>query len=191
MKKVAGPDTSSILRNATVATLAVASLLLLPSMPARGAEPRCSAYMMDVSSELELFAGPSVEVAAGKVAQGAPEIEVGKLYAVKLVPQAGVTYPSPPSAKPIDRALPGGLLRFTVQETGRYRVSADANFWIDVLFEGKPLEATDFRSDRECAGPRKIVTFNLQQGAEMVLQLIDVRTPAIRLTVTPMPQAEW
>lgn len=171
------------------AWLMACSTLLLGGL-AR-ADETCSAYMMDVASELELFHEPAAEVQAGREAQGAPQIEPGKLYRVALRTQKEVRFVDSPGRRPEDPARPGGIVQFTVPEAGRYRVSVDANFWIDVMLEGVALKSLDFRSDRECAGPRKIVTFQLPAGAELAVQLIDATAPSVRLAVTPVPEGPW
>lgn len=146
--------------------------------------------MMDVSRELELFREEAEPIEAAQSAAQSPTVQTGRLYAVKLHRQDGVQPPAPGTRKP-DPALQGGVLRFSVAEAGLFRVAADANFWIDVVFEGAPLEARDFRGNRECNGPRKIVTFQLPAGADLLIQLMDARVPGVRLTVTPVPQKDW
>src|SRR5690606_23963284 len=104
--------------------------------------------------------------------------------------QKDVQYVAPPKRDP-DPAEYGGMLRIVVPEGGRYRVSVDAPAWVDAVFSGMALETADFRSDRECGGPTKIVTFHVPAGAELVLQFIDVDRPSLRLAVTPAPQEIW
>jgi hypothetical protein len=105
--------------------------------------------------------------------------------------QTQVRFAAPRASKAPDPARIGGMLRFSVSEPGKYRVSIDANFWVDVARDGKALETLDFRSVRECPGPRKIVTYNLPVGAELLVQLIDATSPRVRLTVTPVPPEIW
>lgn len=154
------------------------------------ADETCSAYMMNVSGELELFKDISIPVEAGRDVQGAPGIEPGKLYLTKLQVQKDVRFLASPGRRPEDPARSGGFVKFTVAQAGKYRVSIDANFWIDVMLEGVALASVDFRSDRECAGPRKIVTFQLPAGAELAVQLIDATAQSVRLAVTPVPE-DW
>jgi len=169
------------------------SLLLtaLLAAPAFAAEPTaCSAFQMDVSSEVELFQGSPIPVNAGVEAASATQVEPGRLYEVRLQSQKQVQYVALPSRKP-DPAESGGMLRIAITEGGSYRVSVNAPSWVDAVFAGVALETQDFRSDRECGGPTKIVTFNVPAGAELVLQFIDVDRSSLRLTVTPAPQKIW
>jgi hypothetical protein len=172
------------------ATKAAALLLATFAGVSAGAEA-CDAYQMDVLRELELFREEAIPLDAGTRAEDAPRIATGRLYAVHLATQERVRHPSPPTRKPVDSARHGGVLRFTVTESGSYRVSLDANFWVDVVHEGAPLATEDFRGNRECQGPRKIVTFQLPAGAELLVQLVDAGVPSVKLSITPKPQKDW
>lgn len=153
---------------------------------------RCSAYMMDVSAELELFSHAASSVQAGGTVPAAPSLQTSTLYAVQLPLQEGVRYPATLARRPIEPQKHGGMVRLKFTEAGQYRVAIDANVWIDAVHEGVPLESVDFRSDRECkGGPTKIVTFAVPAEAEVVVQFIDVDRTAVRLVVTPAPQAVW
>lgn len=170
--------------------LAALALLAAPGAATFAADA-CSAYMMNVDNELLLFNESPDPLEAGRDATAAPKIEPGRLYAVKLPTQQQVRFVAPPGRRAIDPSKSGGLLRFSVTEAGHYRVSTDASFWIDVVLDGKALTSTDSRGDHECAGPRKIVTFNLPAGAELIVQLADVGVERVRLAVTAAPPAVW
>jgi hypothetical protein len=170
--------------------LAALGMAAAASAVAAAADP-CSTFMMEVDHEVDLFQAAPAPVAAGREAASAPLIEPGKLYEVSLHEQAQVRFAAPRASKAPDPARIGGMLRFSVSEPGKYRVSIDANFWVDVARDGKALETLDFRSVRECPGPRKIVTYNLPVGAELLVQLIDATSPRVRLTVTPVPPGIW
>jgi hypothetical protein len=172
--------------------LAIATLtaIALPGSPAH-AEESCSAYMMDVSAELQLFREAADPVVAGRNASDAPRLEPGRLYLARLPAQKEVRFGATLASRPVDAARPGGLLRLDIARPGKYRIAIDANFWIDALVEGVPLQALDFRSDRECVAPRKIVTFDFPAGGEILVQLIDATASQVRFAVTPMPEETW
>src|SRR5690606_38827196 len=128
----------------------------------------CSAFQMDVGAEVELFQRPPLAVVAAADAAAAITIEHGQVYEVRLQSQKQVRYMAQPARKP-DPAQSGGMLRIMVAEGGSYRVSVDAPGWVDAVFAGEPLHTQDFRSDRDCGGPTKIVTFNVPAGAELLL----------------------
>lgn len=162
----------------------------LLAVPALAAEPACSRFQMDVSTERELFQSPPRTVEAAADAARAGDVQAGQLYEVKLKPQQQVRFVATPERKP-DPALTGGMLRIHIAEGGRYRVAVDARSWVDAVYAGQPLATNDFRSDRECAGPTKIVTFDVPSGADLVLQFIDVDRPSLRLAVTAAPRETW
>lgn len=171
--------------------LAVSGSEVVPSAAAAEAGAHCVAYAMDVDAEVELFQRPPARLNASGAADAAPVIASGTLYDVTLASQADVRYPAPPAKRKPDPARTGGLVALVVPETGRYRVAVNAPVWIDAVVGDTPLEALDFRSDRTCAGPTKIVTFQLPAGARVLLQFIDVDRAALRLAVTPVPQPVW
>jgi hypothetical protein len=80
----------------------------------------------------------------------------------------------------------GGLLRFRVDKAGPHRVAIDARFWLDVVHDGKALQSLDFNGSRDCAGPRKIVVYDLPAGTELTLQIAAATSATARLTVTPV-----
>lgn len=172
--------------------LAIATLTCtaLASTPAR-ADASCSAYMMDVTAELQLFWEAPDPVLAGGNANDAPRLEPGRLYVAKLPAQKDVRFGATLASKPVDAAKPGGLLKLAIDRPGKYRIAIDANFWIDALLDGVPLQALDFRSDRECAAPRKIVTFDFPGEGEILVQLIDATASQVRFAVTPVPEEPW
>ncbi|HWL63674.1 MAG TPA: hypothetical protein VNQ32_12805 [Steroidobacteraceae bacterium] len=170
--------------------IATATCIALNTAPARAAES-CSAYMMDVAAELQLFREAPDPVKAGLNPKDAPRVEPGRLYLVTLPLQKDVRFGATLARNPVDATRPGGLLNLSFEKPGKYRIAIDANFWIDALVDGVPVEALDFRSDRECAGPRKIVTFDLPAGGEVHLQLVDATVSQLRLTVTPVPEEPW
>lgn len=169
-------------------TLLLATLLAVPAFAQEPAP--CSAFQTDVSAEVELFQRAPVTVDAAADAASSRVIEPGRLYEVRLQPQKQVHYVAQPERKP-DPTQSGGMLRIQVPEGGDYRVSVDARSWLDAVFGGVALATDDFRSDRQCGGPTKMVTFNVPAGAELVLQFIDVDRSSLRLAVTPAPQQVW
>jgi hypothetical protein len=166
---------------ACAAALAAA---LLSGIPAFAADP-CSAYKWDVSNEVRLFATPPTAVNAAATAP-VPAISTGKHYALALLPQDTVQYATPPSKKMLSDGAFGGLLKFTVERAGAYRVAIDGGFWLDVVHEGKSLPALDFNGQRQCMGPHKIVVYELPAGTELLLQIAAASESMARLTVTPV-----
>ncbi len=164
-------------------TAALATSLLVCTS-AFAADP-CSAYKWDVSNEVRLFATPPTAITAAAITP-VPAISTGKHYALALQPQDTVQYTTPPSKKMLADGAFGGLLKFTVERAGAYRVAIDAGFWLDVVHEGKSLPALDFNGQRQCVGPHKIVVYELPAGTELLLQIAAASESTARLTVTPV-----
>jgi hypothetical protein len=162
--------------------VAALAAVLLAGSSAFAADP-CSAYKWDVSNEVRLFATPPAVITAA-AAIPVPAISTGKHYALALQPQDKVQYATPPSKKMLADGAFGGLLGFTVDRAGAYRVAIDAGFWLDVVHEGKSLPALDFNGQRQCVGPRKIVVYELPAGTELLLQIAASTERTARLTVT-------
>lgn len=164
-----------------ITALATCAML---SRTALAADP-CTTYKWDVSGEVRLFATTPSATTTGTDAGKAPLIETGRLYGLTLHPQQQVNYAAPPSKSMLADGAFGGLLRFKVEEAGPHRVAIDAGFWLDVVHEGRTLQSLDFNGSRDCAGPRKIVVYDLPAGTELILQVAAATNAAARLTVTP------
>lgn len=171
------------MRNLTRA--AAIAVMLVPGGFVLAADA-CGAYKWDVSREVRLFATVPAALAVSATTDGAPSIAADTLYALKLQPQETVRYAAPPSKPMLADGAFGGLLKLKVGQAGAYRVAIDAGFWLDVVHEGKSLPALDFNGSRDCAGPRKIVVYELPAGVELWLQLASATTESARLTVTPL-----
>ncbi len=177
-------------RTSLALTIATATCIAVTSAPARAAES-CSAYMMDVTAEVQLFREAPDPVRAGLNAGDAPQLEPGRLYVARLPLQKDVRLGATLARNPVDATKPGGLLKLSIDRPGKYRIAVDANFWVDALVDGVVVEALDFRSDRECAGPRKIVSFDFPAGREVPVHFVDATAAQVRVTVTPVPEEPW
>lgn len=144
------------------------------------------AYKWDVSNEVRLYATAPTAVTAATATAPAPAITVNKLYALTLQPQEAVHFDVAPSKRMLPDGAFGGVLKFTVGSAGAYRIAIDAGFWLDVVQAGKSLPAADFSGDRGCAGPHKIVVYELPAGVELTLQLAAATSASAQLTVTPV-----
>lgn len=156
---------------------------LLHAGVAPAADP-CGEYKWDVSNEVRLFAGSPTALTAGTALEKAPAIITGTLYALTLQPQETVRYPVAPSKKMLPDGSFGGLMKLRVASAGAYRVAIDAGFWVDVVSEGKSLQALDFNGQRQCVGPHKIVVYELPAGVDLTLQVAQSSETTARLTVT-------
>ncbi len=168
--------------------LAAAGLLMAALPPAIAADA-CAAYKWDVTPEVRLYTTQPGSVTVGATVADAPLIDAARLYALQLKPQESVQYAAPPSKKMLADGAYGGVLRLKVAAAGQYRVAIDSGFWLDVIHDGKPLDAADFNGVRDCDGPRKIVVYELPADVELTLQLGAAATAQAKLTVTAVATA--
>lgn len=164
----------------------LAAIALLAAGGICHAADACAEYKWDVSREVRLFAGNATALDAATTAATAPAINAGTLYALVLKPQEDVQYATPPSKKMLADGAYGGLLKLKVASAGAYHIAIDAGFWLDVVVDGHSLPAADFNGQRACAGPRKIVVYELPANVELTLQVAASTEARARLTVTPV-----
>jgi len=179
------------MRTRPLVRLGVAALLLslgAPVLAAQGAQG-CSAFKWNVAHEVALFSSEPRNLIAGANPDAAPSISADQLYTLDLKPQEGVHYAAPASKKMLPDGAFGGVLHLKVAKAGQYRVSIDSGFWLDVIHQGKALPAVDFNGSPTCAGPRKIVVYDLPADSDLVLQIGNASTAKAKLTVTPIDAA--
>jgi hypothetical protein len=163
-----------------------AVLLGAPSAFSQGA---CESFKWDVAREHALFLGAAVPLVAGVKEDGAPELELGRLYELELSPVGDVTFAVPPSQKkPAALEIAhGGMARFRVPRAGRYRVSLGDRAWVDVSAKKKLLSPADFSGAEGCTAPRKVVAYDSPEGEEMTLELSGASDAHVRVTLTMAP----
>ena len=81
-----------------------------------------------------------------------------------------------------------GIVRLAITHAGRYRISLDEPFWVDVVTGSQMLNSQDFQGVPGCNAPHKIVEFDLPAGNELWLQISGAISATLRLSVTG-PQA--
>lgn len=159
---------------------------LLVSTVSHAAQDGCTAFKWDVAAEVTLFrTAATVGAIAGQSATNAPTVEVGRLYAVTLVPEESVKFDAPASKRMLKDGASGGLLRLRASVAGRYRISVDSGVWLDVARDGKALDSVDFNGRTECnGGPTKIVVYDLPAGTDLLIQIGAAESARTRLAVT-------
>lgn len=147
----------------------------------------CNGFKWDVSKELLLFGQSPSVVAAGQNSSSVPTISIDRLYELNLAPQTQVSFAASPGKKMLTDGAYAGLVTLNPGAPGPYRVSVDVPFWIDVVSEGKLIEARDFQGQQGCDAPHKIVEFDLPAGRPLVIQLSGSVKSSVRLAVTKSP----
>lgn len=170
------------MRNALPALLTFA--LLAPAAWAADADP-CTRFVWNVSHELAVMKQtPQAIVAAGKPGKDVPQLQVDKLYEVKLANQSGVTFVLTPGKPTLPDGAQAGLAKFRTDKAGRYRVSITDGHWIDIVDGKELIRSRDFQGARGCERPRKIVEYDLPAGRELTLQLSGSTEGLVILSIT-------
>ena len=81
-------------------------------------------------------------------------------------------------------ATTGGRIELEIATAGTYGVALGNAGWIDVVRDGRPLEATAHGHGPACSTIRKIVNFNLTPGRYTV-QISGTDASVVRLLVLP------
>lgn len=161
--------------------LGVLLLTLSPAAPA--AEP-CKAFKWDLAREVALFTQTPAGLKAGSDSQSAPRIEPERFYEATLHPQAATKLAVRPTKRMLDDGAYAGLFHLRVATAGLHRVAVDSGFWLDVVADGKALEAVDFNGSPQCAGPRKVVVYDLPAGSDLILQFSAANSGLARFSIT-------
>jgi len=164
------------------------SVALLAASPGF-AEDACERFKWDVTHEHALFLGAAVPLAGGNQEDGAPEVQLDRLYELTLSPASDVTFAVPPRQKkpaPTENTF-AGMARFRVPRAGRYRVSLGGHAWVDAAAQLKRLTAADFSGAEGCTAPRKIVAYDFSEGESVTLEVSGASERLLRVTLTAAP----
>ncbi len=146
----------------------------------------CRVGNWDMSAEIGLFQGVARPLTAARRARAAlPELSTGLLWELQLAPQNEVHFITAPSRSLIADGSFAGLARVSVPAPGRYRITIDGPFWVDLLNRGRPLAALDFGGRQGCGLFRKIIEYDIPDGAVLALQLSGAGRSVARITVSP------
>lgn len=167
---------------------ALVSILMLAggAAPVRADDP-CLGFKWDVRTEHALFATDPTSLVAGTAVKSAPRLRAGQLYALKLAPQASVTFATEPGRVTPAEGSYAGLAVLELDGGGDYRIALDLGAWVDVAVDGKLAPVVDFQGQRICDAPHKIVEFDLAKGHQFILQVSGAGSTAIRATLTKAP----
>ncbi len=170
---------------------AVALALLAPPALAQDAAPKaapekamsggCEAFKWPLDKERAAFDAAALEKAASGAARGPLKEQA---FALALVPAKDVAFTVQPAKKKNDGF--GGLVAFAAPEKpGVYQVTLSGEGWIDLVQEGKALDASDHSGAKNCPGLRKSVRFMLG-AAPVVLQISNAVADTIKVGIRPV-----
>jgi hypothetical protein len=151
------------------------------SQPANGMSGGCESFKWPLDKERAAFDAAGLEKAASGAARG-PLTE--QAFALTLVPAKDVVFTVQPAKKKHDGF--GGLVAFAAPaKPGVYQVTLSGEGWIDLVQEGKALDAGDHSGAKNCPGLRKSVRFMLG-AAPVVLQISDAVADTIKVGIRPV-----
>lgn len=167
--------------------LLLCALALLAARSVLAADDPCAGFTWNVAHERAVFATAPIAVTAATKPGPAPVLEPDHLYVVTLSPQDQVAFAMAPAKKALADGAFAGLLHLHVPAAGKYRVSMDNGFWIDVIADGRFAPTDDFTGQRECRAPRKIVQYPLPAGSDLTLQFSGANSSTVHVTLTAAP----
>ncbi len=141
----------------------------------------CGAITRDVAHELTVMRSPAISLTAD--AGGGARLALDKHYALNLLAQDQLRFAVKPARAARSASPRGGVFRFEVPATGRYRISITSRHWIDVVDGATVLEAADHFGPG-CDVLHKVVEFDLVAGRSLVLQLSGQDDGIVGLAVT-------
>lgn len=160
--------------------------LLAPASAALAAEHDCSAGTPALPPELAAWnARDAVAAATDAAAAASAPIAIGRAVDAALEPAAAVHFAAAPG-KTGEGESRAGLLAFSVETAGSYRVALGAGAWVDVIQGGTALASTAHGHGPQCSGIRKMVDFSLTPGTYL-LQIATSPNPSIAVLVAKLP----
>jgi len=168
--------------------LLAASLVVLSTLASAADPDPCEAFTWDVSRERALMAAEPLRIVpASKSGESPPLLEVGKAYALALVPQAEAQFAVAPGRPTKDVASShAGLVRFRVETAGLYRIALSSSHWVDVI-DGDAVVPSQDQSRRGCQKPHKVVALQLSAGRDLVLQLSGAAPETVVVAIIASP----
>lgn len=154
-----------------------------PPAPAASGEG-CDRFLWPLETERAWFkASESVVLASGDRYPAPPD---DKAVTLRLKPAKEVTLAAEPTGtpKPEHAERFAGVAHFDGLPEGHYQVALSDHGWIDVVQDGKALEATAHTGSPHCDALRKSVRFELGSGP-FAVQVNAVSGETIRFAIRP------
>src|ERR1700733_16055204 len=145
----------------------------------------CTHFTWNVAHELAVMQKSPQMLAAGtKPDAQAPQVELDRLYELRLSAQGAVSYTLAPARATVPDDARGGVVRLRVARAGLYRISLGGRHWVDVVDSGQFIKSRDFQGSHDCERPHKIVEFELPAARELLLQLSGSGEESLLLAIT-------
>jgi hypothetical protein len=127
---------------------------------------------------------PQVLAAAATPDANIPQLQLDKLYELRLTKQSAVKFVVPPARAATGDDARAGLVQFRSMEAGRYRISLSTRHWADVVDGTLLIESHDFQGAGGCERPHKVVEFDLPANRSLTLQFSRAPNSAVAIAVT-------
>lgn len=150
------------------------------------ADVPCPGFKWPIDAERQLFSSSATAASAGSSKDDANELALGQLYELALTGTEKVELAAAPSKKTLTDGDHAGIARFTIADPGKYRVSLDAAFWVEIVHDGVTVPAHDFSGGEGCSAPRKVVEYELPSAGSYLLQLSGATPGSVRVAITPV-----
>lgn len=133
------------------------------------------------------WAEQGAELAAADGATDAvPDFPLERAATIRLHDQGVVRFRQPPGQSRMPQEAHAGILAVEIPSAGRWRVSASAPVWIDVIGPVGMVQSASHGRMAPCTSIRKVVAFDLQPGRHWI-QLSGNPGRALRLMVSRVP----
>lgn len=133
------------------------------------------------------WAGQGAKLAAADGATDAmPSLALEKAATIRLHKQGVVRFRAPPGQSRMPQDPHAGIMAVEIPSAGRWRVSASAPVWIDVVGPAGMVQSVSHGRMAPCTSIRKVVEFDLQPGRHWI-QLSGNPGPQLRLMVSRAP----
>lgn len=170
----------------TLLSLFIACAALVSAAASSVAAPAvgCDGFLWPLATEIAWMKSDGTEkVDSGSTLPTPPD---GKAVALALKPAAEVMLPATPTKtpKPGDDKTLAGVVTFGNISQGHYQVTLSAHAWIDVVQNGKALEATGHTGSADCEFARKSVRFEIAEGP-VSIQIYGAQAATVKFTIRP------
>jgi hypothetical protein len=140
----------------------------------------CDQFKWSVERERRLFAAGANSAAPGAA------IDPGAAYVVALQPSDKVAYRLPPERAPKAGSFGATLSVADIDKAGLYQITLSGEAWLDVIQGEKSVKSSAFSGQKDCAGVRKSVRFDLKAGS-LIVQISNSASASIDMAIVPAP----
>ncbi len=152
------------------------------SRPMSEMHGNCTAFKTDLARELILWREKATKVTDADL------LPLEKKVSLPLTLHSRVAYLVQPEKKVSGKKKKyGGVFLFRVAKAGKYKVSAGAKLWFDVVDKttGQWVDADEFEMQTGCDQILKVVTFTLKDQGLYALQVSGSASHGADFLVTP------